>query len=280
MQNVKVLNIHGGSIEVGWDALAGATGYKVYYKTEGGSWTYGGKTGKTTYKKRVTGLNPKTEYQFMVCGTAKAKSGKKISGNFSEVTAASTGTTAIEDVSYMDFSPVSSTSLKLTWPKVVDATQYQVYLEDPKNPGWKKKATVTTNTVTLEKLGANKTYNFKVRAIIKRNNITDTGAFSPDITGYTAPAKVTGLAAGSIGKNSLTLKWKKSAGADGYLVQYYGPGGAWTDNEIPVSGTTSVVISGLTQNTKYTFRVIPWGYEDFTELWGNPSAKYAVTTLK
>ena len=52
----------------------------------------------------------------------------------------------------------------------------------PAHPNRKKKATVTTNTVTLENLGANKTYNFKVRAIIKPNNITDTGAFSPDAT--------------------------------------------------------------------------------------------------
>ena len=283
VQNVEVLQEHGGSILVGWDALAGATGYDVYYKPEGGKWKSAGSTGKNTYYKLVTGLNPKSKYTFRVAGTAKA-GGKKIRGNYSEVTAASTGSTAIEVVQNLAAVPATYTSVNLTWDATPDATSYQVYAEDPVNAGvWTIKATVSTNNATITGLEKNKTYHFKVRAIINRNSIKDTGDFCGDVTGYTAPARVTGLAASSVKSTRLVLSWKKSKGADFYLVQWIAPGEKWGDDptkEKTVSGTTSLSVSGLSPQTKYKFRVIAYGTEGGNELEGVPSATYKVTTAK
>ncbi len=272
---VTVNTIHGGSIEIGWSALTGATGYNVYYKAEGGDWTLFGSTGKSTLKKLVTGLNPKSKYEFRVAGYSKVD-GKKIVGKFS---ASVTGTTAIETVTNVKSTPVSYNSLKLTWDKTTDATKYRIVLEDPVT-GETKAKTVTTNSYTWRGLAKNKTYNVSVRASITRNSITDNGAYSTSVSCYTAPAKVTGLKAATIQKTKITLKWTKSAGANGYLIQWIGPLDSWGDNEVFVVGTTSYTVTGLTSNTKYKFRIYAYGLEGYTELYGVKSSTLTVTTAK
>ena len=277
---VTILQVHGGSIQIGWNPLTGATGYDVYYKAEGGNWTLSGSVGKTTYKKLVTGLNPKSEYTFRVVGTAKAGS-TKVPGNTDPLEEV-TDTTAMEAVTGVTITPVSSTSVTVKWTSTKDATKYQVYIEDPNDPGvWTRKATVATNTATLTGLATNKSYNFKVRAYIKRNGITDYGAYSTDESGYTAPAKVTGLKASTIMASKVILSWTKSADADGYLIQWAAPGENFGDDplkEKTVGNTKSAVIDGLTGTTKYRFRIIPFGYENSVQLMGVKSATLKVTT--
>jgi len=290
VDGVEVLDIHGGSVLVGWNRLDTATsGYDVFYRVKGTTaWKLFGSTGNTTYLKLVTGLNPKTAYEFAVAGKAKAGTAT-IRGNYSEAPYA-TATTAIEAVTGLTVTPSTYNSLKLTWKKAQDATSYQVFMEDPANPGvWVKKKTLTGTSVTLTNLGRNKKYNFFVRAVISKNEKTDatgTGngpsALEDTESGYTAPAKVTGLKASSIGKTALTLSFTASSGANGYLVERFGPDQDMT-TDVPEwqsdSNRTSLPMTGLTAGTKYRFRVTPYGIENEVKLWG-VSAVLTVTTKK
>ena len=288
VEGVFVSDIHGGSVLVGWDSMEAATsGYDVFYRVKGTTaWKLFGSAGRTAQTKLVTGLNPKTTYEFAVAGKAKAGTAT-IRGNYSEAPYPE-ATTAIEPVIGLTVTPSTYNSLKLTWTKVQDATSYQVFLEDPANPGvWVKKKTLTGTSVTLTSLGKNKKYNFFVRAIVSKNGITDatgTGykpsAMEDTESGYTAPAKVTGLKASSIGKTALVLSFTGSSGANGYLVERFGPDQDMT-TDVPEwqtdSNRTSYPITGLVAGTKYRFRVTPYGIENEVKLWG-ASAVYAVTT--
>ena len=70
--------------------------------------------------------------------------------------------------------------------------------------------------------------------------------------GNAAPAKVSGLKVTGKSKNSLTLKWDKTAGADGYSIDIY-KNGKWTN--IGTTKKTTVKIPKLSSGTKYKIRV-------------------------
>ena len=275
VQGVDIYDEQGGSIEIIWDAMENATGYDVFYRKAdvGGSWTLAGSTGKKVYRKKVTGLDPKTRYEFRVAGTAKASNGNVIRGNYSEPIV---GETHIREVKNLAAAPKSSTSVTLTWDKTKNATSYQVEAE-PKAGGKKKTVTVTTISATLTGLEKNRQYVFRVKAIIKRNGIEDVGAFCEDVEGYTAPAKVTGLTANFVYRKKAELTWKKSADADGYIIQWREPKGDWNDKESSFFGTIFVV-TDLTPGHTYQFRIIPFAYDGEEKLEGKPSAAYTLTT--
>ena len=272
VEGLDVSDEHGGSVDLVWDALYGATGYDVFYKSEGGKWTFFQNVSDTSV--RVTGLNPKSQYLFRVAGTAKA-SGKTIRGNYSESVS---GRTAIDVPVIKSVNPASCTSITVKWKKTVDATSYQVVAED--DAGNVVKKTVSGTSVTITDLGKNRTYSIRIRAIIKQNSITDTSEYCVDWEGYTAPAKVTNLTASSIGKNQLILSWNKSAGADGYIVEWTDPEtGEYHSMDLAGYKNTSQTITGLTKNTSYTFYVTPYGKEG-AEVHLGAEATYTVKTAK
>ncbi len=61
--------------------------------------------------------------------------------------------------------------MKLTWKKVKNCTEYEVYRSTSKNGEYKKIKTVKKTTFTNKKLKAGKQYFYKVKAVNK-----DTGA--------------------------------------------------------------------------------------------------------
>ena len=67
-------------------------------------------------------------------------------------------------------------------------------------------------------------------------------------------APITGLAVTEAAENSISLKWKKSSNATGYLIELY-KGGKWTEIGRTDSGTTKFTAKGLTQCTKHSFRI-------------------------
>ena len=264
VQGVAVAAIHGGSVKIKWNKLSGATGYNVYYRKEGQSWKKAGSVGKTVKTSLVKGLDPKSKYSFRVAGTAKVGENTVI-GQYSSIV---TATTKMEKTLGVKTSAVNSTSMKVTFKKVVDAMKYMIYLEDPKDPGvWKKVKTVTKNTATLTGLGKNKSYNVKVRAYIKRHGIAEYGEYSDVVFGNTAPVKPASVKVSGVKKTTATLTWKESADADGYQIRYRINGGTW-EPAIQVTGVTEFVLRNLTSGKNYRVQIRAFGNENNHERYG------------
>lgn len=110
--------------------------------------------------------------------------------------------------------------VKLTWSKVKEADGYKVYRAASKKGKYKSVKTIkkgTTKTCTDTKLTAGKTYYYKVRAYKKVNGKTVYSQYSPIKSAKPVPAAVK-IKKATSKKKSVTLKWGKISGANGYAV--------------------------------------------------------------
>ena len=143
------------TLTVAWKAVAGATGYRVYYSTNGKSWKYVNTT-KTSVV--LTKLAANTKYYVMVQALKKT-AGIYAYGPYSAKVAAATN---VAQVTGLKASKVTKNSVTLTWSKVAGAKGYTVYRQNGKK--WVKVADVKTNTYTNKGLSRNTSYNYYVAA--------------------------------------------------------------------------------------------------------------------
>ncbi len=278
------LSADGGSMKVKWSAVSGATKYQVYYHADGQDWKLGGTVDASKTAFRVNNLTPKTKYYFRV-RAIKVKDNKTINGKYS---ATKNKATKIRKVENLDTEALGGTSLKLSWKATRDATSYEIWVADyDANAGtidastWTKKTTVSTNKATLTGMKANTSYGFKVRAVITRSNVTDTGDYSADLVGYTAPKAPTGLKATSIGKTSITVSWNTVAGVDGYAIHWRVKGGSWKPAVKLLGSADSYEITGLTSGKDYEIQVLAFANETSSRrLYGPYCTLIKVTTKK
>lgn len=220
-----------------WSKVVGATAY-IYEYYNGKKWV-----AKTTTKTSATisKLKANTAYKFRVRAYNKTA---KVYGAYSAVVSA---TTAIAQVKSLKAKATTSSSVTLTWGKVSGAKSYEVYQLVGKK--WKKIATTTKTSVTVKKLKANTTYQFKVRAISKKKVAGDFSAVLKVTTNLTA---VKGVKAKTT-KSSVALSWKKVSGAKSYEVWQL-VGKKW--KKVGTSSSTKFTVKkGLKKNTKYQFKV-------------------------
>ena len=226
------------SVQLSWKKVTGATSYSVEYSTDGKKWTTKSFTGTSA---KISGLKSNTSYKFRV--RAYNKSAKTYGAYSSTVTAA----TAIAQVKSLKAKAASSTSVTLSWSKVSGAKNYEVWQLNGKK--WVKVATTTKTSVTVKKLKANTTYQFKVRAVDKKKVAGD---YSSVVKVTTNLAAVKGLKA-KPAKTSVALSWSKVSGAKTYEVWQLN-GKKWV--KVGTSSSTKFTVKkGLKKNTKYQFKV-------------------------
>lgn len=163
------------SIRIKWSKVTGATEYQIY-RSVGSS---------TNYKlyKTVTGTNftdkslkSGTVYNYKV----RAVKGKTY-GEFSSVLSVPT---VPGKVSSVTVGTKRGTSIALSWTAVAGATGYEVYYSTSAN-GTYSKINATSTSATVSGLSRRTTYYFKVRAVVKADDATTYGAYSPVVSGAT-----------------------------------------------------------------------------------------------
>ena len=221
-----------------WNAVSGATSYKVYRATsQNGTYSLLGTVTATSYTN--TGAKAGTTYYYKV----KAVNSAGESAYSNVVSGRATVTTLTMGHSSTSGKP------QLTWKAVSGATSYKVYRATAKNGAYS--VINTTKALTYTNVGAalGTTYYYKVEAL---NASGKSLGFSAVVEGKVAPVLAVGYSSVS-GKPQLT--WKAVPGATEYQV-YRSTQQNSGYSKINTTTATSYVNTGAKAGTTYYYRIV------------------------
>ncbi len=236
-QNIKT-TAGDGKVTMTWSAVNGATKYAVYMLQNGSYVCKNNAVTGTSYT--FAGLTNGTKYSFKV----KAY----VNGAWKTASGAVSGTPVFTGIPANIKTSAGDTRVTMTWDKVTGATKYAVYILQNGSYVCKSNA-VTGTSYTFSGLTNGTKYSFKVKAYVNGAWKTASGAVSgtPVFTGIPANIKT------SAGNGKVTMTWDKVTGATKYAV-YMLENGSYVCKSNAVTGT-SYTFSGLTNGTRYAFRV-------------------------
>ena len=263
------------SVTVKWNTVAGATKYSVQRslsKNSGFKTIKEIKDGKTVkYVDKDVTFN-KTYYYRIIAHSDKGSSYSKSKVVSCRVRPAKVGGVTIKRASY--------NSLKISWNKVAGATGYRVYRSLSEDGTYEKVGEVKagkTLAYTDKNLVCGRTYYYHVRAYRTVNNTKYYGLYSDTVCLNTKPAKASwNTSSISYDATSVSLKWKKAAGAAGYQIYR----STEKDGEyklvktISKASTTSWKNTGLTKSQRYYYKVRAYRKCDGETIYGAFSDVY------
>ena len=234
-----------GKPQLMWNAVSGATSYKVYRATsQNGTYSLLGTVTTTSYTN--TGAKAGTTYWYKV----KAVNSAGESAYSNVVSGKSKAVTPKPSAPVVKIGN-STTSGKpmLTWNAVSGATSYKVYRATTKNGAYS--VINTTKALTYTNVGAalGTTYYYKVEAL---NASGKSMGFSAIVEGKVAPVLAVGYSSVS-GKPQLT--WKAVPGATEYQV-YRSTQQNSGYAKINTTTSTSYVNTGAKAGTTYYYRIV------------------------
>ena len=227
-----------GKPQLTWNAVSGATSYKVYRATsQKGTYSLLGTVTATSYTN--TGAKAGVTYYYKVKAVNSA--GESAYSNI--VSGRATVTTLTMGHSSASGKP------QLTWKAVSGAASYKVYRATSKNGAYS--VINTTKALTYTNVGAalGTTYYYKVEAL---NASGKSLGFSAVVEGKVAPVLAVGYSSVS-GKPQLT--WKAVPGATEYQV-YRSTQQNSGYSKINTTTATSYVNTGAKANTTYYYKIV------------------------
>ena len=221
-----------------WNAVSGATSYKVYRATsQNGTYSLLGTVTTTSYTN--TGAKAGTAYYYKVKAVNSA--GESAFSNI--VSGQATVTTLTLGHSSTSGKP------QLTWKAVSGAASYKVYRATAKNGVYSVINTTKALTYTNTGAALGTTYYYKVEAL---NSAGKSMGFSAVVEGKVAPVLAVGYSSVS-GKPQLT--WKAVPGATEYQV-YRSTQQNSGYTKINTTTATSYVNTGAKANTMYYYKIV------------------------
>ena len=221
-----------------WNAVSGATSYKVYRATsQNGTYSLLGTVTATSYTN--TGAKAGVTYYYKV----KAVNSAGESAYSNTVSGRTTVTTLTMGHSSTSGKP------QLTWKAVSGATSYKVYRATTKNGAYSVINTTKARTYTNTGAALGTTYYYKVEAL---NAAGKSMGFSAVVDGKVAPVLAVGYSSVS-GKPQLT--WKAVPGATEYQV-YRSTQQNSGYTKINTTTATSYVNTGAKANTTYYYKIV------------------------
>ena len=221
-----------------WNAVSGATSYKVYRATsQNGTYSLLGTVTATSYTN--TGAKAGTTYYYKV----KAVNSAGESAYSNVVSGRATVTTLTMGHSSTSGKP------QLTWKAVSGATSYKVYRATTKNGAYSVINTTKARTYTNTGAALGTTYYYKVEAL---NAAGKSMGFSAVVDGKVAPVLAVGYSSVS-GKPQLT--WKAVPGATEYQV-YRSTQQNSGYSKINTTTSTSYVNTGAKAGTTYYYKIV------------------------
>ena len=221
-----------------WNAVSGATSYKVYRATsQKGTYSLLGTVTTTSYTN--TGAKAGTTYWYKVKAVNSAGESA-----YSNVVSGKTTVTTLT----MGHSSTSGKPM-LTWKAVSGAASYKVYRATAKNGAYSVINTTKALTYTNTGAALGTTYYYKVEAL---NASGKSMGFSAVVEGKVAPVLAVGYS-GVSGKPQLT--WKAVPGATEYQV-YRSTQQNSGYTKINTTTSTSYVNTGAKAGTTYYYKIV------------------------
>lgn len=154
----------------------------------------------------------------------------------------------------------TTSSLKLKWDKINDASGYKVYEYDSNKKSYKLLDTVEGNENTnyiISSLKDGTTYKYAVKAYKTVNKYNYVGPYSNILTTTTYPIKVTGVTTSDRTTSSMKLSWKKVENSEGYKIYKYNESDKTYTYLRTIEGNnnTSYNIKNLSSGTTYKYSV-------------------------
>ncbi len=247
--NITVSQTSYNSLTISWNAIEGATGYKVYRSTSA-SGTYTALTPTTSTSLISTGLATGTTYYYKVL--AYRTEGSVITNS---------AYSAVKSAKPIPTTPIATAvsagynSVKVFWNIVPGATGYTVYRSSSATEGFASIATVTSTTYTHASLAMGTTYYYKVAAYRTVGTTKVYGLQSEATSAVPIPSTPAPTAV-STGYTSIKVSWPAVSGATGYKIYK-------TDENGQVLSTLAENLTSplytqdeLTTNQMYYYKVV------------------------
>lgn len=248
-----------GGIRVSWNAVSGASGYRVYRKN-GSEWQLLHIIKNPSATSYVdASAEPATTYTYTV--RAFSRGGTKIL--LSGFDAAGVSATAVS-VSVPHLEEVSSSAydrLTVTWTAVRKAEGYVLYRRTSPNDSWTKLTTITSGTTdsyTDTTVTCGQTYYYTLSAYCTVGGKKIYSAYNETgISGKALPAAPALKSAVSASATSITLTWGTVSGASGYrMYRRTSTSEAWTCiGDLTGSTRNSYTNTGLKTGQRYYYTV-------------------------
>ena len=264
-----------GGVQVKWECVSGATGYRICRRTSGGSWTKiaevsgGMESSYTDYSVRNNTTYTYTVYALYDGQTA---SGCSSSG---------------KSVYYLrtpEILTISNRSggIRLTWNTVSKATEYSLYRKSPKDKKWTKIAVLgaKTTSYTDKKVFNHYTYIYTLRA----GNSKGMSYYHTAGSTLRRISQVSWSSLKSGSAKTLTARWKRVAYVTGYELQYSTKSSMKNAKTIRVkssgSSVSSKTVSKLTGGRNYYVRIRAYKSLDDGRTYGAWSSTKRVTVKR
>jgi GH25 family lysozyme M1 (1,4-beta-N-acetylmuramidase) len=257
VSGLSVSSASSTSLKLKWNAQENVSGYIIYvWDKELAVWSKIGKVTKAaTNTYTIEKLTPQTQYSYSITAYYKSGSSYKYTGRSDAVTAY-TGPAAPAKVIVKER---NTSSLKIAWSNVSNATGYMVYLYNETSKKYERVATIkdpTQRVFTITGLKSTSSYTIAVKAYITSEGVTGYGDVAKLKT-CTKPVTIASSFKYKALGSSICLKWSKVKGASGYLIYKYNKttGKSTLVKKLADESITSYVGAKLASNYSYQIRV-------------------------
>lgn len=242
----------GTSINITWNSVSGASSYKVY-RSSSSSGTYSllESTSSTSY----TDNSPLSGYNYYKVSAVNS-TGESTQSSYASCEYTSSGgneTQKPSTPSGVTATAQSSSSIKVSWNTVSEATSYEVYYEIGSSSTKNLAGTAYSTSYTHTGLQGNTTYYYYIKAVNSVGQSSYSSYAKATTTSETSkPNAPTGVTASRNPRSDqyVTISWNAVNGATSYKI-YYATSASGTYNAIKTATGTSATQFYYNDETSY-----------------------------
>ncbi|MCD8077055.1 MAG: fibronectin type III domain-containing protein [Lachnospiraceae bacterium] len=249
------------SLQINWESVEGADGYRIYRKDSNGKWQKLKTLKDVSYTD--TTVEYKTSYTYTVKAYAKVNgqtvwSSYDTEGITGKTVSASSLKSTIGTPKLVSAKGTSYSKITVTWKAVSGADGYVVYRKTSSG-SWKSVKVIKdadTLTYTDKKLTFGVDYTYTVRAYVNYDDSRVKGSYDKSgVTGTPKLAAPTLKSATANGTAKIVLKWESVSGASGYRIYRKTSDGNWSKLKTLSGKVTSYTDTSIKVNTTYYYTV-------------------------